>query len=535
MPDPAPPSEALPASRDAALAHLALLGVRGEHGRLERDGLAALQRHLPTARAELLTAGRDGWVLTASTDASRVGTAVPDEDSGALTGLSAETVSTCSDPLGDGSPCLVLTLPEDDRRVLLCRDEGHPGAGAEDLLRAVAAILHLSHGRRRAETERDAAESRFEAFAEHSPDAVFRLRLRPTERVEYLSPAFADLTGLSHEVLADSFEAWRALVPPEDLSVLTPPDELPEDPFRTEPYRIVRPDGTATWVETVLIPQRDSDGEITVICGATRDVTAARASNEALQRALEHERLASEELREISATKDALLSAISHELRTPLTVLRGFAELLLAHGDTLPASNRDAAVVALERNARRLDELLSSILDLDRLGRGAMMVTVRDLPLATLIEEVVAAMELGGRDIGIDVGELTIRGDRSKLERVLENLLANALKHGPPDTEVDVRAWPDEGGVIVAVDDRGRGVPDELSETVFEPFERGAADPEVSGTGLGLALVRGFIELHGGRTWVEHREGGGASFRLWLPDEPPAPDEDADADADADG
>jgi len=525
VPDPAPPSEALPASRDAAVAHLALLGVRGEHRRLERDALTTLERHLPTARAELLTARQDDWVITASTDDSRVDRRVPDDGPETLAGLSAEVIRSATDPAGDGSPCLALRLPEDDRRILLCRDDGQLRDGGEDLLRGVAAILGLARSRHRAEVERDAAESRFERFAEHTPDAVFRLRLRPTERVEYLSPSFTDLTGLSLEELAASFESWRALVPDEDLAALPPPDELPEDTLRTEPYRIVRSDGTATWVESVLIPQRDEDGEITVICGTTRDVTAARAGNEALQRALEHERLASEELREISATKDALLSAISHELRTPLTVLRGFAELLLAHGDTLSGSNRDAAVVALERNARRLDELLTSILDLDRLGRGAIMLTMRELPLDTLIDEVVEAMELGDRVIGIDVGELTVRGDRSKLERVIENLLANALKHGPVDAEVSVRAWPEDDGVTVAVEDRGEGVPDELSETVFEPFERGAADPEVSGTGLGLALVRGFIELHGGRTWVEHREGGGASFRLWLPDDPPAPDE----------
>ena len=206
---------------------------------------------------------------------------------------------------------------------------------------------------------------------------------------------------------------------------------------------------------------------------ATRDAALAHLAVLGARGA--HERQATEGLREISATKDALLSAISHELRTALTVLRGFAELLLAHGDTLPDSNRDAAVVALERNARRLDELLASILDLDRLGRGAMMLALRELPLDILVEEVVDAMEL---------------------ERVLENLLANAVKHGPPDAPISVRAWVEDDGVTVAVEHRGSGVPDELAESIFEPFERG----------------------------------GGASFRLWLPDDPPAPPTDVGPD-----
>ncbi|MEX2550453.1 MAG: histidine kinase dimerization/phospho-acceptor domain-containing protein, partial [Nitriliruptoraceae bacterium] len=409
MSDPAHTSEVIPVTRDAALAHLAVLGVHGEHERLQRAALATLQHLVPCHRAELLTNDHGGWSVASGTEADRVGRSVTAGWHTRLDALPPDVVRPCTDPLGDGSACLVLRLPgEDDDRVLLCVDDGRRAEGGEDLLRSVAAILSLSGARRRAEAERDGAETRFERFAEHSTDAFFRLRLRPTERVEYLSPRFAELTGLSREELGASIEAWRALVPPEDLGALPPPGELPEDSVRTEPYRIVHRDGAATWVETVFIAERDHDGHIAVISGATRDVTADRASNEALQRALEHERRATEELREISTTKDALLSAISHELRTPLTVLRGFAELLLTHGDSLPPSNRDAAVVALERNAQRLDELLTSILDLDRLSRGAMMLTVRELPVSPLVAEVIDAMELDGRDIRLEVDDLVI-------------------------------------------------------------------------------------------------------------------------------
>lgn len=240
-----------------------------------------------------------------------------------------------------------------------------------------------------------------------------------------------------------------------------------------------------------------------------------------LRDALARERAATEELRRIAAVKDALLSAVSHELRTPLTVLQGFAELLLTVGDDLPPMTRDAAIVAVERNARRLNELLASILDLDRLQRDAMVLTVRELPLQEIVADVVDALDLSAEQVAVEVADLRVRADRGKLERILENLLANGLKHGSPTDAVHVRAWNERRGVVVEVADRGQGVPPALREAIFQPFDRSGAGDATPGTGIGLALVRGFAELHGGRAWVEDHPSGGAAFRVWLPSERP--------------
>jgi signal transduction histidine kinase len=117
---------------------------------------------------------------------------------------------------------------------------------------------------------------------------------------------------------------------------------------------------------------------------------------------------------------------------------------------------------------------------------------------------------------------VTVSLDPAKVERIIENLLANAARHTPEGTPVWVRVeQPPGGGVLLAVEDAGTGVPAELRDSVFEPFRQGPDTPtHAPGVGIGLTLVARFAELHGGRAWVEERPGGGSSFRVLIPDAP---------------
>jgi len=115
--------------------------------------------------------------------------------------------------------------------------------------------------------------------------------------------------------------------------------------------------------------------------------------------------------------------------------------------------------------------------------------------------------------------------DAAKVERIIENLLVNAVRHTPASTKLWIRVEPEGAGVHLLVEDDGPGVPEELRETIFEPFQQlpGAANPS-PGVGIGLSLVARFAELHGGRAWVEDRRGGGSAFHVLLPgEESPAP------------
>jgi hypothetical protein len=219
--------------------------------------------------------------------------------------------------------------------------------------------------------------------------------------------------------------------------------------------------------------------------------------------------------------KSAFLTAVSHELRTPLTAVLGFA-LTLQHQEAgLDAHERSLLVDRLIANARKLARLLSDLLDLDRLSRGVLELSVRPTDLRALALRVVEECDAGLRRVSVDVGPIVMPMDGAKVERILENLLVNAARHTPQGTRVWIRAHTRDDGIELTVDDEGPGIPDDEKRGVFEPFRRGSGTQEHSpGTGAGLAIVARFAELHGGRVWVQDRPGGGSSFRVFLPGTP---------------
>jgi signal transduction histidine kinase len=149
---------------------------------------------------------------------------------------------------------------------------------------------------------------------------------------------------------------------------------------------------------------------------------------------------------------------------------------------------------------------------------------LRATDLAALISRIAQQwQQQTGRQLAVAVEPLVARVDPDKVERIVENLLANADRHTTPDTPVWIRASRHDQGVLILVEDAGAGIPPQLQAALFEPFRQGpAAPPHAPGVGIGLTLVARFAELHGGRAWVQDRPGGGASFRVLLPD-PPVP------------
>ena len=237
--------------------------------------------------------------------------------------------------------------------------------------------------------------------------------------------------------------------------------------------------------------------------------------------AFEREKDVSRRLAALDEMKNTFLQAVSHELRTPLTVILGGALTLertvgsLSEQEVRDLARRTAA------NARKLDRLLGDLLDLDRLQQGILLAHIQPTELGALVRGVIEESEaLSTGRIRLDAERVVAEVDGAKVERIVENLMTNAMKHTRPDASILIRVRPRDGGVMIAVEDDGPGVPERMKEAVFEPFRRGQ-DPRTPGTGIGLALVSKFAELHGGRAWVQDRAGGGASFRVWLPVTPP--------------
>jgi signal transduction histidine kinase len=283
--------------------------------------------------------------------------------------------------------------------------------------------------------------------------------------------------------------------------------------------RIGRDDGGFVWVEAAETVIETSEGRPSLVQGVVRDVTRQQEQEEALQRALQQEQAAADQLRRVDEMKSTFLQAVSHELRTPLTAVLGSAETLRDRRAELSDHDADRLVHVAARQGRRLGRLLEDLLDVDRLSRGLVVADRRPTDLQRVVAEAIDGLGEDGARVETLVEPVVADLDGVQVERIVENLLRNAVKHTPAGTGIRLQVEQHAGVTVIVVEDDGPGVPEPLRRTVFEPFAQGphsngAASP---GTGIGLALVRQLAELHGGEAWVEEASSGGARFVVRLP------------------
>jgi len=282
----------------------------------------------------------------------------------------------------------------------------------------------------------------------------------------------------------------------------------------------------ALWLRDLVNVVRDARGAPVALRGLMIDITERKRAEEALQsserkysEAFRREREATQRLRALDDMKNTFLEAVSHDLRTPLTSILGSALTLEQSVETVSREDTVDLIRRIAANARKLQRLLADLLDLDRLQRGIVAPQRRPTDVGALVREVVSDSDLlAGRAVHVDAPSIVVPIDAAKVERIVENLVANAGRHTPGGTQLWVRVEQAEGGVSIVVEDDGPGVPAELGQAVFEPFRQGPGGPSTHspGVGVGLSLVARFAELHGGRAWVEERAGGGASFHVFL-------------------
>jgi hypothetical protein len=385
--------------------------------------------------------------------------------------------------------------------------------------------------RREAETALAEAESRYRTLVEQVPVVIYTQIVDPDDptvsTTTYISPRTEELLGYSVEETVATGGLWRDVLHPDDRQRVLAADAAGNasgESFDME-YRMIAKDGRVVWVHDEATVVRDADGVPRFWQGFMLDITERKRAEEQLERALEVEREATQRLRSLDDMKNTFLQAVSHDLRTPLAAILGLAVTLeRAEIDLPPEDARDLAR-RIAANARKLDRLVTDLLDLDRLARGIVSPKLHPVDVGELVSRVATESELSalGRT-SIDAATVVVQVDAAKVERIVENLLANAVRHTPAGTPVRVGVSPTGGGVLLSVEDEGNGVPEELREAIFQPFRQGPDAPDhAPGVGVGLTLVRRFAELHGGRAWVQDRQGGGASFRVWLPDGAGAP------------
>jgi len=283
---------------------------------------------------------------------------------------------------------------------------------------------------------------------------------------------------------------------------------VPVDHFETIRRR---KDGELINISLTVSPIRDGTGRITGASKIARDVTTQRR----LQDQLEH----------ASRMKDEFLAVLSHELRTPLNTVVGYARMLRRDEPRMGGELRERALDALERNAESLARLVNDVLDTSRIVTGKLRLTLEECAVDSVIDDAVDTVrptaEAKGIRIHVQIERgFTVLGDRDRIQQVVWNLLSNAIKFTPAGGSVTVVLRRHALGVAVSVTDTGIGIAKTDLPYVFQRFWQAhtGTSREYSGLGIGLALARHLVELHGGTIAVESPgPGRGSTFTVTLP------------------
>ena len=255
-----------------------------------------------------------------------------------------------------------------------------------------------------------------------------------------------------------------------------------------------------------------------LMAGLVRELATLRAQREAFER----QRAETEALRTIDRMKSEFLAAMSHDFRSPLTVVRGVMELLLSDRPGVLSTGQRELAERAQRNVHRLEEFAEDLLEMARIEHGAVELERTEVDAYEILREVVddhrpfaherrQTLELECQGVAV------VSVDASRLRRAIGNLVSNAIKYGPPDSPIVVRAESDAQRLHVSVTDRGAGVDPDEQERIFEKFSRGRRSATVAGAGLGLSIARSLVELHGGEIRYADTPGGGATFVLSIP------------------
>ncbi len=258
--------------------------------------------------------------------------------------------------------------------------------------------------------------------------------------------------------------------------------------------------------------------------GVTMDITEQKLADQERGKLLQLEHAARNEAEEANRIKDDFLATLSHELRTPLTAMLGWLGVM--RGKSLDAPTSAYAFEAVERNAKRQAQLIEDLVDVSRIISGKLKLNLRPMDLTPVVEAAVDAVrpEAEAKQISIEIiwepFIAPVSGDPTRLEQIMWNLLTNAVKFTPNGGSIQVHLGQSESAAVIAIRDSGIGIPPEFLQHVFERFRQ--ADSTTTrahgGLGLGLAIVRHLVELHGGTVSAESAgQDQGSSFTVRLP------------------
>ncbi len=390
-------------------------------------------------------------------------------------------------------------------------------------LRVVGTLVDVTQ-RREAESRALAIAAQLSETARHVPGVIYQYRHsgEGDGAFCYVSESCYDVLGLTaNEVMRDGAavlrmierEHYAATIAAMKLSART------LTPWRFD-FRLRRPDGALRWMTGTSTPQRDGNGGV-LWYGYFEDSTEVHELHLARQSAAMAQAA--------NRAKTEFLSHMSHELRTPLNAVMGFAQLLQLDDSDPLSVNQRRRVTLIHEAGDHLLQMISELLDLTRIESGQLSLDCAEVPLPALLAECMdmlhpLAEAASVRLVPVEaIPTLTVHADPTRLRQVVLNLVCNAIKYNRPQGTVRVRAQSVTDGVQVQIIDTGVGIAEAQLPALGEPFNRlDQRHSGIEGTGIGLAVTRGLIQLMAGRLDVESTLGKGSTFSVFLPEVPAA-------------
>lgn len=376
--------------------------------------------------------------------------------------------------------------------------------------------------RKQAEAALRDSEEKFRNMANNAPIMVWVTD--SSGYCTYLSQSWYDFTGQTEETGLGF--GWMDVTHPEDQedakTVFLVANERREA-FRLE-YRLRRKDGEYCWVIDAASPWLGVDGRFKGYIGSVIDITDRKHAEAEREQLLAREQVAREEAEAANRIKDEFLAVLSHELRSPLNPILGWSSLLQSR--KLDEAKRAQALATIQRNAKLQSELIEDLLDVSRILQGKLSLNVVPVNLAATIQAAMETVRLAAEAKSIQVQAVLeptvgqVSGDSTRLQQVVWNLLSNAIKFTPVGGQINIRLEHTGSHAQITVSDTGKGIHPDFLHYVFDYFRQADATStrKFGGLGLGLAIVRHLVELHGGTVEVESPgEEQGATFTVRLP------------------
>ncbi|HEX6717608.1 MAG TPA: MASE1 domain-containing protein [Pyrinomonadaceae bacterium] len=404
--------------------------------------------------------------------------------------------------------------------------------GTSSLMTLVVAAVMAE--RQRAEVEKwrlgselELHRRRVEDVVQHVPGVVWEAWGQPdaaNQRIDFVSSHVEKMVGYSAEEWLSTPNFWLSIVHPDDRerAAAEAAAIFASGEGGTSRFRWMHKDGREVWVEAQSIVVCDESVPVGMR-GVTLDITAAVKAEIERAELLDRESHARRQAEEASRLKEEFLATVSHELRTPLNAVVGWSRLLRT--GQLDAHGTSHAVEVIERNAAAQRQIIEDLLDVSRIVTGRLRISTQPVDLLLIIHASIDAVRPAAEakeiriSTHIEAPDLIVRADSERLQQVLWNLLVNAVKFTPLGGTIDVYLEQQGALAEIRIEDSGPGIPAEFLPRIFERFSQadGSSTRKYGGLGLGLAIVRHLVELHGGTVAAANREEGGAVLTVRLP------------------